>query len=175
MSGKFASVAAVAAMLVFAAPTTTLAGDAFLKLGWVFDPDRGSFSNEWIVSVGSDWGFHPQGYFGLEFQGAYYSESTNDPFAVKVKSVPANVFANVKWKSEAEAVRPFVGGGIGLVSSYVKVETSGGEENEWIKDAGFHFMGGVEFSRRWVVEFMGQRIFDSDAAWEWSVLGGIRF
>jgi hypothetical protein len=170
-----AFVAVLVTIAVLAAPASSLAGDAFLKFAYIFHPDRDSFSNSWLISVGSDWGFHPQGFFGLEFQGAYYSEDIGDPVALRLKTVPANVFANFKWKSEAESVRPFVGGGVGLVSAYVKAEAFGEEENEWVKDGGFHFMGGVEFSRRWVVEIMGQRIFESDAEWEWMVLGGIRW
>ena len=170
-----AFVAALVAVAILAAPASSFAGDAFLKFGYIFHPDLGPFSNRWLISVGSDWGFHPQAFFGLEFQGAYYSETINEPVDIKITSVPANVFANIKWKSETEGVRPFIGGGVGLVSSYVKAEAMGNSENEWVKDGGFHFMGGVEFNQRWVVEFMGQRIFDSDAEWNWLVLGGLRW
>ena len=82
---------------------------------------------------------------------------------------------NVKWKSEAEEFRPYVGGGVGLLSSYVELSGPGVSENEWFKDAGFQFMGGIEFNRQYAVEFMGQRVFESNIDWLWSVLFGIRF
>jgi hypothetical protein len=154
------------------APTSSFAGDAFLKLGLTFDPDLGSFSNRWFISAGSDWGFHPQGFWGLEFQGAYRSESEGD---IKLQTVPANVFVNFKWKSEAEGVRPYAGGGLGLISSYVKLSVGDESENEWVKDAGFQFMGGVEFNRVFAVELMGQKAFEEDSVWFWSFLFGIRW
>lgn len=160
-----------AAMLVFA-PTTSFAGDAFLKFGITMHPDLGSFANRWFVSGGSDWGFHPQGFWGLEFQGAYRTE---EAAGITLTQVPANVLFNLKWKSESDSVRPYVGGGLGLLSSYVKIEGFGESSNEWIKDPGFQFMGGVEFNRQFVVELLGQRTFDTNAEWFWSVLFGIRF
>ena len=143
------------AAVLMSAPAATLAGDAFLKLGINANSDLGGFSDRWFVSVGSDWGaFGDQGFIGLEFQGAYHSTSEGG-FSAKV--VPANVFVNVKWKSEAEEFRPYVGGGVGLLSSYVELSGPGVSENEWFKDAGFQFMGGIEFNRQYAVEFMGQR------------------
>jgi opacity protein-like surface antigen len=153
-------------------PAVSLAGDAYVKLGITVHPDLGDFSNRWFFSGGSDWGFRPQAFWGIEFQGAYRSEEEG---GIKVTQVPANVLFNLKWKSEEEGVRPYAGGGLGLISSYVKVEGFGDEENEWIKDAGFQFMGGVEFNRAFAVEFLGQRVFDDDADWFWSVLFGLRF
>jgi hypothetical protein len=154
------------------APTTSFAGDAFLKLGLRFSPDPGSFSNAWFVSVGSDWGFHPQGFWGLEFQGAYHSETVA---GIKVSEVPANVFVNFKWKADTEGVRPYMGGGLGLVSSYVTISAAGESEHEWVKDAGFQLMGGVEFNRKFAVELMGQKAFEEDTSWVWSFLFGIRW
>ena len=160
----------VVAILI--APTTALAGDAFLKLGITFDPDLGSFSNQWFVSVGSDWGFHPQGFWGLGFQGAYRNETEA---GIEVTQVPANVFVNFKWKSEAESVRPYAGGGLGLISSYMKVSGFGESENEWFKDPGFQFMGGVEFNRKMAVELLGQKTFEEGSVWFWSFLFGLRW
>ncbi len=161
------------AAVLMSAPAVTLAGDAFLKLGINTNSDLGGFSDRWFASVGSDWGaFGPQGFIGLEFQGAYHSTSEG---GVSVKAVPANVFVNVKWKSEAEEFRPYLGGGVGLVSTYVKVSGFGVTENEWFKDAGFQFMGGLELNRAYVVEFMGQKVFESNTDWLWSVLFGLRF
>ena len=163
---------AVALCLVLVSPAPSFAGDAFLKFGWTFSPDLGGFSNSWLFSGGSDWGFHPQGYWGLEFQGSYRSDSEG---SFKVTTVPANVLVNFKWKSEAESVRPFAGAGIGLISSYVKVEAFGESEHEWVKDAGFQFMFGVELNRSFVIEVLAQQAFDEDAEFHWSLLGGLRF
>jgi hypothetical protein len=172
MARLWTKVVLFAFVAVLFTPTTSLAGDAFLKFGITFDPDLGSFSNKWFVSVGSDWGFHPQGYWGLEFQSAYRSETVED---IKVVQVPANVFVNFKWKSEAEGVRPYAGGGLGLISSYVKVSGFGESESEWFKDPGFQFMGGVEFNRKLAVELLGQKTFDEGSDWFWSVLFGLRW
>ena len=172
MAKLWAKVGVLAVVGILIAPTASFAGDAFLKLGITFDPDLGSFSNKWFVSAGSDWGFHPQGFWGLEFQGAYRSETEDD---IKIVWVPANVFLNFKWKSEAESVRPYAGGGVGLISSYIKASFEGESEHEWVKDAGFQFMGGVEFNRKFAGELLGQKAFEDDAEWFWSVLFGIRW
>ena len=171
---KSRSMVIALAMLVSLAalPADAQAGDAFLKLGMILHPDVGDIGDRWFVSAGSDWGFHPQGFWGLEFQGAYRSESEED---FKVTTVPANVFLNFKWKSEAQAVRPYAGGGAGLISSYVKTEDFGDSEHEWVKDAGMQFMGGVEFNRKFAVELLGQRAFEEGAEFYWSVLAGIRW
>jgi hypothetical protein len=150
------------AVAVLLAPANARAGDAFLKLGITFDPDLGRFSNKWFVSVGSDWGFYPQVFWGLEFQSAYRSETEGD---IKVQVVPANVLVNFKWKAETENIRPYAGGGLGLISSYVRTSGFGESEHDWVTDGGFQFMGGVEFSRRFAV----------DSTWYWSFLAGIRW
>lgn len=169
---QWVRLSAVAAFLILVSPATSRAGDAFLKLGIIVHPDVGDFSDRWFVSVGSDWGFHPQGFWGLEFQGAYRSESAGD---FSVKAVPANVFMNIKWKSEAEAVRPYAGAGVGLVSTYIRAEAFGESDNEWVKDAGFQMMGGIELNRSFAVELLGQRVFEEGAEFSWSLLAGLRW
>jgi len=82
---------------------------------------------------------------------------------------------NCLWKSETEGIRPYAGGGVGLVSSYVETEFLGEKEHEWVKDAGMQIMGGVEFNRKWVVELRGQRILEDGEDFAWSFLGGIRW
>jgi opacity protein-like surface antigen len=172
MASRLARVSILVVVAILIAPATSLAGDAFLKLGITFEPDLGDISDKWFISAGSDWGFHPQGFWGLEFQGSYRTETEN---GAKATWVPANVLLNFKWKSEAEEVRPYAGAGVGLISNYFKLSYNGQEESEWIKDAGFQFMGGVEFNRRFAVELMGQRIFEEGADWLWSFLAGIRW
>jgi hypothetical protein len=172
MARLWTKVGLISVVALLIAPTTSLAGDAFLKLGLTFDPDPGSFSDSWFVSVGSDWGFHPQVFWGLEFQGAYRSDTFGD---VKIRQVPANVFVNFKWKSELVGVRPYAGGGLGLISTYVRASSPEESDNEWVKDAGLQFMGGVEFSRKLAVELLGQRAFEENAPWVWSFLVGLRW
>jgi len=163
-------------------PRTLVAGDAFLKFGWFFNPDVGGIGNSWFASAGADWGifYEEQGFLGLEFQGAYHSESEGD---VTVSEVPANVLLNFKWKSPSEKVRPYIGAGVGLISSYVKVEFLGESEHEWVKNAGIQFMGGVELNRQFVVELLAQKAFDGDSddlfeggsELRWAFLAGFRF
>lgn len=176
----------VCATLAFAvsllSPTTLVAGDAFAKFGLFFQPDMGGFGNSWFVSAGADWGvfYEEQGFLGLEFQGAYHNESAG---GVKVSEVPANVLLNFKWKAPAEKVRPYVGAGVGLISSYVKVEALGDSEHQWVKNAGIQFMGGAEFNQKFVVELLAQKVFEGDSAdifahgsdLRWAVLAGIRW
>jgi opacity protein-like surface antigen len=176
----------VCATLAFAvsllSPTTLVAGDAFAKFGWFFNPDLGGLGNSWFVSAGADWGvfYEEQGFLGLEFQGAYHDESAG---GVKVSEVPANVLLNFKWKSPSEKVRPYVGAGVGLISSYVKVEALGDSEHEWVKNAGIQFMGGVELNQKFVVELLAQKAFEGDSAdifahgseLRWAFLAGIRW
>jgi len=172
MMRRCAVLSAVVAAAMLVSPTAALAGDAFLKLGLIFHPDVGGFADRWFVSAGSDWGANDVVFVGLEFQGAYRTDSF---LGIDVTQVPANVFVNVKWKSEEERIRPFAGGGMGLISTYVKSEFMGDDEHEWVKHAGLQLMGGVEFNRQWVVEILGQRELTDGAEFSWSFLGGIRW
>lgn len=168
MMRRWAIVGALTAAVLLVAPTSTLAGDAFLKLGLTFKPDVGGFSDRWMIHVGSDWGVSEVVFVGLEFQSAYRS----DPGRTVV---PANVMVNCLWKSEAEEIRPYAGGGVGMVSAYVKTEFLGDTEHEWNYNAGLQLMGGVEFNRKWVVELRGQRVLEEGTKFAWSFLGGIRW
>jgi len=180
MRNRWLFCATLALAVSLLSPTTLVAGDAFAKFGLFVHPDMGGFGNSWFISAGSDWGvFHEeQGFLGLEFQGAYHSESAG---GFKVSEVPANVLLNFKWKAPSERVRPYAGAGVGLISSYVKVEAFGDSEHEWVKDAGMQFMGGVEFNRKFAVELMAQKVFAGDsgdifedgADLRWAVLAGI--
>ena len=157
-----------------AAPAGAQAGDAFVKFGYRLHPDVGDIGNRWFFSGGSDWGFRPNAFFGLEFQGAYHTSSFS---GFDVQSVPANVLANVKWKSEAYDVRPYIGAGAGLVSAYVRSEhpLTSETRNQWVKDAGVQVMAGVEFRRKWAVEVLAQRVLEDGAEISWSILTGVRF
>ena len=168
MIRRCAIVGALTAAVLLAAPASTLAGDAYLKLGLTFKPDVGDFADRWMIHVGSDWGVSEMVFVGLEFQGAYRS-------GTGYTIVPANVMVNCLWKSETEEIRPYAGGGVGMVSAYMKTHFFGDTEHEWEYEAGMQLMGGVEFNRKWVVELRGQRVLVEHAEFAWSFLGGIRW
>ncbi len=161
---------ALVAAVVLATPSPTLAGDLFLKVGLTMNPDVGSFTDRWFVSLGSDFGFADTGYLGLEVQGAYRSNTAVGP--VLVDSIPANLFLNGKWKSEGETVRPFAGLGFGMMSTYVRAEVNGFTTSTYVKDGGFQFMGGIELLRKWVFELLAQRVFLDGAQFRWSITAG---
>ena len=171
---RWSLILAVVVAASFAGPAGAHAGDAFVKFGYLVHPDVGDIGNRWFVSAGSDWGFRPNTFFGLEFQGAYHTSSIS---GFNVQSVPANVLANIKWKSEAYDVRPYVGAGAGLMSAYVRSELpfASDTSHEWVKDAGIQVMAGVEFRRKWTVEVLAQRVFEDQAELAWSILTGVRF
>lgn len=166
-------VLALALLVALGSPQAALAGDAFFKGGLLFHPDIGGVGDRWFVSVGSDWGVNPVGFVGLEFQTAYHSDSVSG--LASVKSVPANLFVNGKWKSEAERFRPYGGVGFGLVSAIVRSEFLGISDTSYERHAGFQLMGGVEFNRKYLVELLGQRAFVDGAQFGWSIAGGFRW
>ena len=170
---KWRFVLAILAAATIASPALTFAGDAFFKGGLTFHPDVGGVGERWFISLGSDWSFHPMGFIGVEFQSAYHSSSALG--IASVKTVPVNLLLNGKWKSQGEAVRPYAGVGVGLVSSYVRTEFLGVTDDSYVKDAGFQLMGGVELNRKWLVELLGQRVLEDGAEFSWSILGGIRW
>ena len=153
-----------------ATPTTSLAGDAFLKVGLTMHPDVGGFTDRWFLSLGSDWGFADTGFLGLEFQGSYRSNA--ELGAAVVDSVPANVFVNGKWKADMDTVRPYAGVGFGMVSTYIRTEVNGFTSTEYVKDGGFQLMTGIELHRKWAFELLAQRVFLDGAQFYWSFAVG---
>ncbi len=114
------------------------AGDAFLKGGIMLKPDGDiDFKHKWRISFGSDYMNWDQLGIGFEVQMAY---STEDILDETFHYVPLNIFVNVKYKTATEGVRPFGGGGAGLLSTLI---FDGG--SDWLKRAGIHALGGVEF------------------------------
>ena len=114
------------------------AGDAFLKGGLVVSPSKDiPFKDKWRLSFGSDYMQWDQLGIGFELQMAYSSEKIlNETFHY----VPLNIFVNVKYKTATAPVRPYGGGGVGMLSTLV---FDGG--STWNKQAGIHVMGGAEF------------------------------
>lgn len=174
MSCRWAKLSVLAIILTFVAPAMTFAGDAFVKLGINMNNDLGGFADRWFFSGGTEWGWIEEvGFVGFDIQTAVHSM---DVTGGTIRTVPLNLFGTVKWKSPDQAIRPYAGGGVGLMSEWVKVEdTSGNSFQDYFTDTGFEFMGGVEFDRKFVTEFMGQRVFEGGAPWLWSVLFGYRF
>ena len=154
-------------------PGTVYAGDAFLKLGLNIHSGGGGFTDRWFVSAGTDWGVADMAYLGLEFQGAYRSNTVVG--AAVVDTVPANIFLNGKWKSSSRGVRPYAGLGLGMVSAYVKTEILGQTFTTYEKDAAFQLMAGVELHRKWILELLGQHVFRDNADFRWSIAGGFRW
>lgn len=153
---------AAAAMVFLALESSpAAAGDAFLRGGVIFSPRDIGFEGRWRIALGSDYAvnFGETIYVGFELQSSVFRQDVADT-ARTATLFPANGFVNVKYKSgTVGSVRPYGGGGLGLISTFVLL--SGG--NDWESDFGFHFVGGVELSRL-SVELQIQRPFSSDAS-----------
>ena len=162
-------------VLVFAvcllAPPGVIAGDAFLKLGYILHPELPDFEPAWLITGGSDWRVAPQAFLGFEVQGSYKRHTSNR--GMTTTRVPINLFMNLRWKSGGDSIRPYAGGGIGLIGGYLTDLSA--EADNWHYDAGVQLAGGFEFNRRFVVELLAQRAFEEFADWHWSVLVGLRF
>lgn len=148
-------------------PAISQASDGFLKGGFILHPSNVdtllgnadiSLSDRWLVAFGSDYVAADQFSIGFELQTAYYSDDTFDP---TIRTVPLNLFANVKYKGPFGGVRPYVGGGLGLISLFFNASDS-----EYIHDFGYHIMGGIELGREdgaaLVLEIQGQQKFSGD-------------
>lgn len=170
---RWALAAAMLAATILATSAPATAGDAFFKGGLRFHPDVGDFSDKWFLSIGSDWDVHEQAFVGFELQGAYYSNSISG--LGSVNSLPTNIFVNGKWKAPTEGVRPYAGVGLGMVSAYVRTDIGGVTSSEYIRDAGLQLMGGVELNRRFLLELLGQKVFEDGTEFAWSILGGFRW
>lgn len=137
------------------------AGDAFLRGGVIFSPRDIGFEGRWRIGFGSDYAvnFGETFFIGFELQTSVFRQDVAGTRRTATL-FPANAFVNVKYKSgTVGSVRPYGGGGLGLISTFVLL--SGG--NDWESDFGFHFVGGVELSRL-SVELQIQRPFSSDAS-----------
>lgn len=140
-------------------PNECSAGDAFLRGGLILSPGGIDSAARWRLAFGSDYpvNFDETLFAGFEGQLSAYRQ---DVVGVDRTATffPANAFVNVKYKSGGLGVRPYGGGGIGLVGSFLLL--SGG--NDWSRDLGFHVLGGVELGRLGL-ELQLQRAFASGA------------
>ena len=124
--------------LIFLLQNYANAGDAFFKGGIIVSPAKDiSLKYRWRVSFGSDYMNWDQLGIGFEVHMAYSSETIDED---TFHYIPLNIFVNVKYKMAKEGVRPYGGGGIGMLSTMI---FDGG--SHWDKRAGIHFMGGAEF------------------------------
>ncbi len=154
--------AAVAVVFLALWSTPAFAGDAFLRAGVIFSPRDIGFEGRWRIGFGSDYpvNFEETIYVGFELQTSVFRQDVAD--APRTATLfPANGFVNVKYKSGniGRPVRPYGGGGLGLISTFVLLSGA----NDWESDFGFHLVGGVELGRL-SVELQLQRPFSSDAA-----------
>ena len=151
--------AATAVVFLALWSTPAAAGDAFLRGGVIFSPRNIEFEGRWRISFGSDYpvNFAETIFVGFELQSSVFRQDVADTTRIATL-FPANGFVNVKYKSGDIGVRPYGGGGLGLISTFVLLSGA----NDWESDLGFHLVGGVELGRL-SVELQLQRPFSSDA------------
>lgn len=144
------------------------AGDAFLRGGVIFHPRDIGFEGRWRAAFGSDYAvnFAETFYVGFEIQTSVYRQDVSGTSSTATV-IPANGFVNVKYKSGNIGVRPYGGGGIGLLSTFVVLSGS----NDWNNDMGFHFMGGIELGA-FSLELQLQRAFESGSETSYAVYAG---
>lgn len=146
------------------------AGDAFLRGGLIFHPTDVDLAARWRASFGSDYAvnFRETVFVGFELQTSVYRQDTVSGRTVTF--VPANGFVNVKVKSGSLGARPYGGGGMGLLSSFVIVSGA----SDWANDLGFHLLGGVEIGHL-SLELQYQRAFESGSPSIWTAYAGFVF
>lgn len=160
-------------LLLCLLPLTVQASDGFFKAGFALKPSDVDLSDRWLVAFGSDYMIAGQFSMGFELQTAYYSDNNFDP---ALHYVPLNLFANVKYKAPYGGVRPFVGGGLGLISTFFNAGKS-----DYISDFGFHLVGGVELGHEdgaaFLLELQGQQNLSSELDTPFVIIffGGVKF
>ena len=145
-----------------------LAGDAFLRGGIIFHPRDIGFAGRWRANFGADYAVNFAGtvYVGFEIQTSVYRQDvagTNRTATI----FPANGFVNVKYKSGDIGARPYAGGGLGLISTFVLLSGA----NEWDNNMGFHVLGGVELGPL-SLELQIQRAFESGSETSYAFYAG---
>ena len=142
------------------------AGDAFFRGGIIFHPRDISFEGRWRADLGSDYpvNFAETLFLGFELQTSVYRA---DILVETLTAVPANGFLNVKVKSSRIGLRPYGGGGMGLLSNFIFF--SGG--SEWGKAFAYQLLGGIEWG--WLsLELQMQRALESGAQTHWGAYAG---
>ena len=154
---KRASVALLGMVLFSLVASSAGAGDAFFRGGMIFHPRDIGFEGRWRADFGIDYpvNFAETLFLGFELQTSVYRA---DVLLATATVVPANGFLNVKVKSSRLGIRPYGGGGMGLLSNFVFI--SGG--TEWGKAFAYQLLGGIELG--WLsLELQMQRALESGA------------
>jgi hypothetical protein len=140
------------------------AGDAYFKGGIIFAPRDVGFEGRWRLAFGADYpvNFAETVLAGFELQTSVYRQdvAAGGPTAT---IVPGNAFFNVKYKSSSLELRPFAGGGLGLVGDVRWLSS----EFDWNKEFGYHLLGGIEFGRL-VLELQMIGAFESGVDIQWA-------
>lgn len=159
-----------AAVLFAFLPRPAGAGDAFIRGGAVVHPRDIGLEGRWRVGFGSDYAVNLDEtiFVGLEVQTSVYRQDVVGGGTATF--VPLNGLVNVKVKSSALDVRPYGGGGIGLLSQVSRIEGA----SEWESDLGFQLLGGVELGRL-NLELQLQRAFQSGAQTAFAFYAGFIF
>jgi hypothetical protein len=134
----------------------------------IFEPRDIGFEGRWRAAIGSDYAvnFGETIFVGFEIQTSVYRQDVLN--STRTATIfPANGFVNVKYKSGNMGVRPYGGGGLGLISTFTML--SGG--NDWDSDFGFHLVGGVELGS-FSVELQLQRPFESGSEMTYALYAG---
>jgi hypothetical protein len=154
----------VAVALVASQPA--FAGDAFLKGSIMFHPRDAHISDRWLLSFGSDYPLNlsETGFLGFELRTALYQQNLG-PSSLYV--VPAQAFINGKFKAPTFGIRPYVGGGVGMVS-FVNIFEG---ESSWNREAAVQFIGGVELGAA-TLELQAMRPMEDGADYAYFVLFG---
>ncbi len=149
-----------------ATSTPAFAGDAFLKGSIMFQPRDAHISDRWLLSFGSDYPLNlsETGFLGFELATAFYREPLGNS---SLYVVPAHGFINGKFKAPTFGIRPYVGGGLGMVS-FVSIFEG---KSSWDQEAAMHFIGGIELGAA-TLEFQAMRILVTDADYSYFVLFG---
>lgn len=154
--------AAVAVVFLALWSTPAAAGDAFLRGGVIFHPRDIGFEGRWRLHFGSDYpvNFGQTIFVGFELQTSAFRQDVADTSRTATL-FPTNGFVNVKYKSGniGWRARPYGGGGVGLISTFILLSGA----NDWESAFGFHLVGGVELGHL-SVELQLQRPFSSEAA-----------
>lgn len=159
---------AIAVFFIVVASTPASAGDAFFRGGVIFHPREVDLEGRWRVAFGSDYAvnFAETAYVGFELQTSVFRQDVLGSTRTATL-IPANGFVNVKYKSSNIGVRPYGGGGLGLISTFVVLSGA----NDWNNDLGFHLLGGVELGRL-NIELQLQRAFESGAETNYALYAG---
>ena len=162
---------AAVALLFLGLAVSSSAGDAFVRGGVIFHPRDFEFAGRWRADFGSDYAvnFSQTIYVGFEFQSSAFRQDVAGSERTATL-VPINGFVNVKYKSGSIGARPYGGGGIGLISTFVLLAG----DNNWNNSMGFHLLGGVELGAL-SLEVQLQRAFESGSGTTYAFYAGFVF